>query len=209
MTQPNSQPRSAPGLTSCRTGSRVAAAPTAVAPNAQAYAGLAKDGEESHRIMPQKNHDTRIHIMISLYLPVALTVLTAVPLRPNVSEVITNPAVTLGSPFAPTAMVPVHGHLALATESCPRLYDRHGARFQTVTGAFLSRHVTPGGGKFVVIKTQFAPAPQSEAVTDEVFDALGSVQPGTIITLFSYAVASLSGAQPAYSCVELSDVPAP
>ena len=69
----------------------------------------------------------------------------------------------------------------------------------------MDRRTTPGGGKFVVIKTPSAAAPQAETVTDAVFDRLGSVPPGTLITLFSYRHASMSGAYPPYSCVELAD----
>lgn len=98
------------------------------------------------------------------------------------------------------------------THPCPRPFDRYGARYQTVTGTFIARHegVAAGqGGKFVVVKALHAAAPQSEVITDEVFEQLESVQPGTVITLFSYVAASMSGAHPPYSCMEFSDASVP
>jgi hypothetical protein len=101
-------------------------------------------------------------------------------------------------------MVPSQG-IAPTLTGCPRPSDQYGPRYQTVTGALMARRTTPGGGKFVVIKTPSAAAPQAETVTDAVFDRLGSVPPGTLITFFSYTHASMSGAHPPYSCVELAD----
>jgi hypothetical protein len=151
--------------------------------------------------------------MISFCLSMTLTLLVAVQSRPHFSQATMSPEVSLGVPLSPIAMgqfnMPAHGHLALAMNPCPRPYDQYGPRFSQIRGTFLFRHETAGGGRFVVIKSQSAAAPQSETITDEVFDTLGSVQPGTLIILFSYATPSLSSAQSPYSCVELSDVSAP
>jgi hypothetical protein len=108
-------------------------------------------------------------------------------------------------------MVPSH-ETASASTACPRPYDQYGHRYQTVTGTFIARQdVTPGGpdGKFVLIQAPSAAGPFSEAVTDTVFESLGSVQPGTVITLFGYVISSLSGAQALYSCVEIAGRSAP
>jgi hypothetical protein len=73
-----------------------------------------------------------------------------------------------------------------------------------MTGAYQSRGVTPGGGKFVTITGMDRGAPISVSVTDEVFDVAGSLEAGTRINLVAYVSNSLSGAQPPYSCIELA-----
>jgi hypothetical protein len=126
-----------------------------------------------------------------------------------VSQALQGPAETMYAPTSRTTSivpfkVPSHVHRAHPMPSCPRPSDQYGPRYRTATGTFLSRHETAGGGKFVVIKPQVAAAPQAETVTAEVFDILGSVQPGTVITLFGYVHSSLSGAKPPYSCIDMS-----
>jgi hypothetical protein len=97
-----------------------------------------------------------------------------------------------------------HGTERLVLYHCPRPSDRHGPRFETVTGAYQSRGVTPGGGKFVTITGANTAAPISMSVTDDVFDLVGTLGVGTPITLFGYVTNSLSGAQLPYSCIELA-----
>jgi hypothetical protein len=87
---------------------------------------------------------------------------------------------------------------------CPRPADQHGPRYESMTGAYQSRGVTPGGGKFVTIMGVNWAAPVSVNVTAEVFDVAGTLAAGTRITLVGYVNSSLSGAQPAYSCIELA-----
>jgi hypothetical protein len=99
-----------------------------------------------------------------------------------------------------------------STKPCPRPSDQYGPRYQAVTGTFMARHDASAGGqggKFVLVKAPSAAAPQLEAVTDTVFDLLGSIPPGTEITLFGYVTSSLSGAQVPYSCVEIAGDSAP
>ena len=88
--------------------------------------------------------------------------------------------------------------------SCPRPSDQHGPRYEIMTGAFQSRGVTPGGGKYLTIMGMDRAAPISVNVTGEVFDVAGTLAVGTRITLVGYVSSSMSGAQPAYSCIELA-----
>ena len=88
--------------------------------------------------------------------------------------------------------------------SCPRPSDQHGLRYEIMTGAFQSRGVTPGAGKYLTIIGMDTAAPISVNVTGEVFDVAGTLAVGTRITLVGYVSNSLSGAQPPYSCIELA-----
>jgi hypothetical protein len=92
----------------------------------------------------------------------------------------------------------------VALSPCPRPSDQYGPRYETISGAYRSRGVSPGGGKFVTITPRGqAPTPVSVSVADNVFDIIGSLKPGTVMTLVSYVGDSRSGAQPPYSCIEL------
>jgi hypothetical protein len=93
---------------------------------------------------------------------------------------------------------------AVVLSPCPRPSDQYGSRYETVNGAYRSRGVSPGGGKFVIIMPRAGAAPVSVNVTDEIFDVAGSLKVGTHITLVGYVSNSMSGAQPPYSCIELA-----
>ena len=92
--------------------------------------------------------------------------------------------------------------VALSPRSRPS--DEYGPRYEAVSGAYRSHGVSPGGGKFVTIMPRDGASPVSLNVTDRVFDIAGSLQIGTLITVVSYVRASMSGAQPPYSCIELA-----
>jgi hypothetical protein len=94
--------------------------------------------------------------------------------------------------------------LAAAFNPCPRPTDQHGLRYEFVTGAYQSRGVTPGGGKFATVMAVGTASPVSLNVTDDVYDVAGTLSVGTRITLFGYVADSRSGAQPPYSCIELT-----
>jgi hypothetical protein len=96
----------------------------------------------------------------------------------------------------------VEGSVALS--SCPRPNDQYGPRYEVVTGAYQSRGISPGRGKFVTIMPAAGAAPVSVNVTDEVFNAAGSLKIDARIILVSYVTHSLSGSQPPYSCIELA-----
>jgi hypothetical protein len=93
---------------------------------------------------------------------------------------------------------------AVVLSPCPLPSDQHGPRYETVNGAYRSRGVSPGGGKFVILMPRDGAAPVSVNVTDKVFDVAGPLKMGTRITLVSYVSSSLSGAQPPYSCIQLA-----
>jgi hypothetical protein len=93
---------------------------------------------------------------------------------------------------------------AVVLNPCPRPSDQYGARSEIMRGVFRSRGISLGGGKFVTIMPRDGAAPVSVPVTEKVFDAAGSLVIGTRIVLVSYVRASLSGAHPPYSCVELT-----
>lgn len=90
-----------------------------------------------------------------------------------------------------------------AFKPCPRPSDQQGPRYEIMTGAYQSRGVSSGGGKFVTVMGTNWAAPVSVSVTGEVFDVAGTLAVGTHITLVGYVSSSMSGAQPAYSCIEL------
>ena len=92
----------------------------------------------------------------------------------------------------------------VALSRCPRPSDQYGPRYEAVSGAYQSRGVSPGGGKFVTIMPRDRAALVSLNVTDKVFDVAGSLKIRTPITVVSYVKASMSGAQPPYSCIELA-----
>jgi len=92
----------------------------------------------------------------------------------------------------------------VALSPCPRPSDQYGPRYEAVSGAYRSRGRSPGGGEFVTITLRDETAQVSLNVTDKVFGTAGSIKIGTLITLVSYARASMSGAQPPYSCIELA-----
>jgi hypothetical protein len=93
---------------------------------------------------------------------------------------------------------------AVEVGPCPRPGDQYGPRYETVSGAYRSRGVSPGGGNFLTIMPRDGAAPVSVNVTEKVFNIAGSLIIGTPITLVSYVQDSLSGAQPPYSCIELA-----
>jgi hypothetical protein len=87
--------------------------------------------------------------------------------------------------------------------TCPRPTDKDGqALYQTASGAFVSRKTDEGGGLSVVIHPPEAAANQSLRVTRAVYDAVATVERGRTVTLFGYVRSAVSGAEPAYSCVE-------
>jgi hypothetical protein len=88
-----------------------------------------------------------------------------------------------------------------AFNSCPRPTDQHGPRYEIMSGAYQSRGVSPGGGKFVTI---MGVAPISVNVTGEMFEVARTLAAGTRITLVGYVNNALSGTQPPYSCIELA-----
>jgi hypothetical protein len=87
---------------------------------------------------------------------------------------------------------------------CPRPSDRYGPRYATISGAYRSRGVSAGGGKFVTLMPPQRAATASVNVTDAVFGLAGRLPVGTPITLFGYVENSLSGASPPYSCIEFA-----
>jgi len=91
---------------------------------------------------------------------------------------------------------------SVALSSCLRPNDQYGPRYEVVTGAYQSRGISPGRGKFVTIMPTAGAAPVSVNVTDEVFNAAGSLKIDARIILVSYVTHSLSGSQPPYSCIE-------
>jgi len=91
-----------------------------------------------------------------------------------------------------------------ALRPCPRPGDQYGTRYEAVSGEYQSRGISPRGGRFVTIMPVGEAGPISMNVSDEVFNAAGSLKIGAPITLVSYVSRSLSGAQPPYSCVELA-----
>ena len=92
----------------------------------------------------------------------------------------------------------------VALSPCPRPTDQYGPRYEAVSGAYRSRAVSPGGGKFVTITPSGGAAPTSVNVTDQVFKAVGPLKIGARITLLGYVTHSLSGLQSPYSCIELA-----
>ncbi len=94
-------------------------------------------------------------------------------------------------------------------EQCSRPTDAYGPKYETVTGIYNSREVTPGGGPLVILRTNAGPdmgmpAGQAVNITDGLYIELGSIPTGTKITLFSYVSSSLSGANPPFSCFEIN-----
>ena len=89
-----------------------------------------------------------------------------------------------------------------ATHRCPRPQDAFGPRYRTLIGTFQSLAVSPFGGKVAIIKTTFAAEPKSVPLTNEMYEALRQVQPGTPVTFFAYVSSSASGAMTPYTCVE-------
>src|SRR5713101_9324569 len=89
-----------------------------------------------------------------------------------------------------------------AAGSCPRPFDQYGPRYQFETGTYQARGKGPGGGIYVTIVRDAAPA--SLPVSPNVFDDAGTLRPGTGITLVGYLRDSRSGAMPPYSCIELA-----
>jgi hypothetical protein len=92
---------------------------------------------------------------------------------------------------------------AVEVGPCPRPNDQYGPRYETVSGAYRSRGVSPGRGNFVTIMPRNGAAPVSVNVTERIFNIAGSLVTRTPITLVSYVKDSLSGAQPPYACIEL------
>ena len=91
----------------------------------------------------------------------------------------------------------------VSINACPRPTDQYGPRYETLSGAYLSRGVSPGGGKFVTIMPRDGAASVSVSTTERIFRSAGSLIIGTPITLVSYVKESLSGQHPPYSCIEL------
>jgi hypothetical protein len=93
---------------------------------------------------------------------------------------------------------------AVALNPCPRPTDQYGPRSEAVSGTYRLRGTAPGGGKFLTIVPRNGAAPVSVNVTDRIFDTAGSLKFGTHMTIVSYVRDSMSGAQPPYSCIELT-----
>jgi hypothetical protein len=72
-----------------------------------------------------------------------------------------------------------------------------------MTGVYQSRQKASGGGTVVTIVVDRS-SPMSVPVTGDVFDAAGKLTAGTRVTLVGYVGASISGAQPPFSCIELA-----
>ena len=111
--------------------------------------------------------------------------------------------VTLCAGLVVYALAWTRAEATVALSPCPRPSDQYGPRYEAVSGAYRSRGLSPGGGKFVTMMPRDGAAPVSLNVTDKVFDIAGSLKIGTLITVVSYVRASMSGAQPPYSCIEL------
>ena len=62
---------------------------------------------------------------------------------------------------------------AVAIDPCPRPIDQYGPRYETASGAYLSRDVSRGGGKFVTIMPRDGAAPVSVNTTETVFRRAG------------------------------------
>jgi hypothetical protein len=91
-----------------------------------------------------------------------------------------------------------------AFNSCPRPTGQRGPLYETITGAFQSRGVSAGGGRFVTIFGTDRAGPISVNVVGEVFDSTKKLAVGTRITLVGYVSDPVSAAQPPYSCIELA-----
>jgi len=92
-----------------------------------------------------------------------------------------------------------------APGSCPRPTDQYGPRYEIIVGAYKSRMEGQGRGKYVTIIVDGAP--HSVPVSDSVFSAAGTVQPGIRITLVGYvghSMSGTSGVMPPFSCIELA-----
>ena len=113
-------------------------------------------------------------------------------------------AVALSAASIVLAPAFTHGGEVAAHNSCPRSSDQHGQRYDIMTGAYQSRGVSRGGGKFVTIIGMDTAAPVSVNVTGAVFDFAGTLTAGTEVILLAYVGNSSSGAQPPYSCIELA-----
>jgi hypothetical protein len=99
---------------------------------------------------------------------------------------------------------PTSGAEVAASNSCPRPSDQRGPLYETITGAFRSRGVSAGGGKFVTIPGIDRAGPISVSVVGKAFDSTKNLAVGTRITLVGCVSNSMSGAQPPYSCIELA-----
>jgi hypothetical protein len=100
-----------------------------------------------------------------------------------------------------TATLP--GAETTKSDKCLRPSDEHGPLYYEVSGIFARISVDRGGGQTVVLKRSSEATEDYHRATDELIDQLRSMRTGTAVTLVSYAVSSLSGGEPPFSCVEL------
>jgi hypothetical protein len=91
------------------------------------------------------------------------------------------------------------------SETCPRPHDQHGLPlYETLTGKLESSSLSRNGALFVTVKLdEYAAAPVSLGVTDEMYSVIQSLAPGTRIILVAYYGSANSGAAPAYTCIEV------
>lgn len=93
-----------------------------------------------------------------------------------------------------------------APGSCARRVDqRSGAPLsESVTGEYLSRDTTPGGGFYLTMHEDAAAAgaPSAMNVSRSVWEATTRLEPGTRITLVRHARNAASGAMTAFDCIE-------
>jgi hypothetical protein len=87
--------------------------------------------------------------------------------------------------------------------SCVRPTDQNGRPlYQTVSGSFVQRRIDPSGARMLLLKVPSSAADEAFPVTRDVYDAVETVRLGTRVTLLAYVGSVLSGANPAYSCIE-------
>jgi len=92
---------------------------------------------------------------------------------------------------------------ATAPPTCLRPTDAQGrALYETVRGQFVEARVDQGGGYYLVIRPSAAAGQVSVVVTRDVYDAIGTLQPSRMITLFAYVSSATAGASPPFSCGE-------
>jgi hypothetical protein len=90
-----------------------------------------------------------------------------------------------------------------AHSACPRPHDKDGRPlYGTLTGKLVSSG-SRRGGHFVTVKPEYAAAPFSVSITDEMYAVIQSLSPETSITLVAYYRSAISGARPPYTCIEV------
>jgi hypothetical protein len=91
------------------------------------------------------------------------------------------------------------------SKTCPRPKDQLGRPlYETLTGTLESSGLSRNGTHFAAVKFEHAAASVSFGVTDKMYAVIQSLAPGTRITLVAYYRSAMSGARPAYTCVEVA-----